>query len=734
MNLLEMVFLWILYASWTATIIIFLVLLLKKLIHNHLDLRFHHCLWFLVIIRLLIPFAPESSLSLFNFLPETHNQIINYNSSMASFYTLKSDDLMNSPIKITTAEKSSDLNPIRNQNLHKSNLSKQSLIKDKTPISFKRVFQISSYIWCFGCLSIFLLFLLTTISFNRKVKKLDKINDPHVLEILKCLKKKLKIDKNISLYYEKTIKSPFISGLTNPRIYLSRELIKMIHPKELYYILLHELIHYKRKDLLYNIFETIALSLHWFNPIVWFAIKKMRLDRELSCDHGVLEILEKHERPEYGLTILKLSSILSNHTSKKMIPAYFYENKNQIERRIMMIKAFKKSSYKISILVVIVFLLLTPLTLTNAQINTTINESNSQKKDFSLDTPSHFNTLERALDFVDFEFKVPDEDFKNYIFDSITLHDHVLRVNFAVKNVVDTSAFTLTISEKNLMEDAKKNPYESYTGAHDEKITKNTTIGPMNISNIHGISITTKFNYDWTEKGIKELEKNNTKNTKHIPTIKNISKYFIWQEDNIWYSLDYYFANTSYYGDTSVHEVPKKDLENILSSLKYTKDLKKMNYVSKAWKNYLYIYGEKDLKSAEKIIGFTPKFPLNLPEGFIPISSSTHCPMYSDTEPWTQLETLFQKKNDPSSRITFIQTQSNYRYDFLKKNGYDRETNTQTPAITLNDNKIFTFEGKDIQYYIWKKDNIIYTAEFTGKFKNKENIISFFIQALPYSN
>jgi bla regulator protein BlaR1 len=726
MNLLEIVFLRILYASWTATIIIFFVLLLKKLIHNHLDLRFHHCLWFLVIMRLLIPFAPESSLSLFNLLPETPNQMMDYDSSMISFYTLKSDDLINDSMKITTTTKSSDLNLIKNQNLYESNLSKQSFIKDKS------IFQISSYIWCFGCLFIFLLLLLTTISFHKKVKKLDPINDPHVVEILKCLQRKLKMDKNILLYYEETIKSPFIFGLINPKIYLSREILKTIHPKELYYILLHELIHYKRKDLLYNIFETIVLSLHWFNPIVWFAIKKMRLDRELSCDHGVLKILEKEERREYGLTILKLSSILSNHTSKKMIPSYFYENKNQIERRIMMIKTFKKSSYKISILVMVAFLLLTPITLTNAQMDTTINKANSPKKDFSLDTPSHFNTLERALDFIDFEFKVPDADLKNYLFDSITLQDHVVRINFAVKNVVDTSAFTLTISEKNLMEN--ENSYESYTGAHDEKTTKNTTIAPMNISNIHGMSVTTKFNYHWTKKGIKELEKNNTKNKKHIPTIEDTIKYFIWQEDNIWYSLDYYFENTSYYGDTSIHEVPRKNLENILSSLKYTKDLKNTDYTSIAWKNYLYIYGEKDLKSAEKIIGFIPKFPLKLPEGFIPISSSTNCPMYSDTEPWIQLETLFQKKNDSKSRITFIQTQSNDRYDFLEKNRYDRETNTQSTTIPLNNTKIFTFEGKDMQYYIWKKDNIVYTAKFAGKFKNKESIVSFFIQQPPYSS
>ncbi|QZY53989.1 M56 family metallopeptidase [Crassaminicella profunda] len=729
MNLLEIIFVWILYASLTSTMMIFCVILLKKLIKNHMDLRFYHALWLLVMIRLLIPFTPESPLSMFNLLPENHQHMIGYNQSIDSFYTLESEE-------ISENEKSSDIAPIKRQTINKSNLPKEEILENKKKISFensfsKISFQVASYIWCFGFLTIFLLIMFTAINFNKKAKKFKKVNDSQVIQILNLLKEKLKMNKNIELYYEERIKSPFIAGLIHPKIYLPRELLRMVGERELYYILLHELIHYKRKDLFYNLFETIALSLHWFNPVVWFAVKKMRFDRELSCDYGVLEILEEKEGTEYGLTILKLSSIFSNHISKKMIPAYFYENKNQIERRIMMIKTFKKSSYKISILVVLIFLLLTPLTLTNAQINTN-NKTSFQNKGFSLDTPVHFNTLERALDFVNFDFKVPDTDLNNYIFDSIILHDDVLRIKFAVKNVVDTSAFTLTISKKELMEDEKKKSYEIYKGSHDEKITKKSTIEPMTIANTQGIRVTTKFNYEWTEKGIKELEKNNTKNTKHIPTIEHIEKYFIWQEDGIWYSLDYYFENNSYYGDTSMSEIPIKDMETILSSLRYTKELKNMDYVSKAWENYLYIYGDKDLRKAEKIIGFVPKFPLKLPEGFTAVSSSIGCPMYLETEPWTQLETLFQKEKDNSSEITFIQTKSIHRYGFLEKNGYDRETEIQAKIMNIEDTKMFTFEGKDKQYYMWKKDNIIYTVEFTGTFKRKENIVKFFINETPY--
>ncbi|MCT4594824.1 MAG: M56 family metallopeptidase [Anaeromicrobium sp.] len=735
MDLLEIVFLWILYASLTATLITLMILFIKKLMKNHLDLKFRHGLWLLVILRLLIPFNPESPLSFLNLLPETPKHIMAYHNSIDSFYTLESDVLDSSQINIIKKEKISPLNPIKNQDLYK----KEKVIKDKRIIplenpSLRRIFKISSYIWFFGFSFIFLFLIRTSLVFHNKVRSFDEINDPNIIQTLYILKEKLRINKNISLYYADTIKSPFISGFINPKIYIPKDILSMVQPRDLYYILLHELIHYKRKDLFYNLVETIAFTLHWFNPIVWFAVKEMRLDRELSCDYGVLEILEEHEGTEYGLTILKLSSIISSHISKKMFPSYFYESKTQIERRIMMIKTFKRSSYKMSILVLIFFLFLSPLTLTNAQVSISDNGTNSQIKELSLGTPAHFNTLDRATDFVDFDFKVPDRELKNYIFDSINLYDGVLSIKFHVKNIVDTSGFTLMISNKDLLRDIRKNPYKTYTGMTGEKITKNSTLEPLTMGNIHGINMTTTFHYDWTEQGIRELKKNNTKDRKRIPILEHIRKDFVWEEDGIWYSLDYYDKNTSYYGDTHESKVSKEDMEMILSSLEYTKDLKNMDYISKSWENHLYIYGHKDLKKAEKIIGFVPKFPLQLPGGFTPISSSTGCPTYMDTEPWTQLITNFENKKNPDSKITFVQTQSTHRYDFLEKNAYDRETETQAHIITLDNTNIFTFEGKDRHFYIWKKDHIVYTAEFIGKSQIEKNILRALVDKDPYSH
>tara|TARA_R110002072_G_scaffold302100_1_gene483908 strand:- start:73967 stop:77242 length:3276 start_codon:yes stop_codon:yes gene_type:complete len=55
-------------------------------------------------------------------------------------------------------------------------------------------------------------------------------------------------------------------------------------------ILLHELAHIKRRDLTAQFVARLAVMMYWFNPLVWYAIKQLRLERELACDDCVLMV------------------------------------------------------------------------------------------------------------------------------------------------------------------------------------------------------------------------------------------------------------------------------------------------------------------------------------------------------------------------------------------------------------------------------------------------------------
>jgi beta-lactamase regulating signal transducer with metallopeptidase domain len=54
-------------------------------------------------------------------------------------------------------------------------------------------------------------------------------------------------------------------------------------------VLRHELAHVVRADALTQLLADVACALHWYNPLVWFASKRMRAEREHACDDYVLE-------------------------------------------------------------------------------------------------------------------------------------------------------------------------------------------------------------------------------------------------------------------------------------------------------------------------------------------------------------------------------------------------------------------------------------------------------------
>ena len=107
---------------------------------------------------------------------------------------------------------------------------------------------------------------------------------------------------------------------------------------------LHELSHIKRQDILTGWLMTALQILHWFNPLVWLAFHRMRVDRELACDALALSYAKEEENQPYGRTIIKL---LEGFGCSAWAPsmAGTVENKNQMKERISMIAKFRKTSH-----------------------------------------------------------------------------------------------------------------------------------------------------------------------------------------------------------------------------------------------------------------------------------------------------------------------------------------------------------------------------------------------------
>jgi beta-lactamase regulating signal transducer with metallopeptidase domain len=82
--------------------------------------------------------------------------------------------------------------------------------------------------------------------------------------------------------------SPALVGLLRPRVALPLDFEARFTPQERELILAHEQVHRARLDNLWNLLATLLTALHWWNPLAWWAARRLRADQELACDATVL--------------------------------------------------------------------------------------------------------------------------------------------------------------------------------------------------------------------------------------------------------------------------------------------------------------------------------------------------------------------------------------------------------------------------------------------------------------
>ena len=139
--------------------------------------------------------------------------------------------------------------------------------------------------------------------------------------------------------------APLLVGVLRPMLLLPDV---EIPAENLNFILLHEIAHYRRHDLLYKWFAMLVRAVHWFNPFVYIASRQIDDECEASCDLSVAARMSEKEQTGYMNTILAL---LSASTAKKQLMTTAMANdKKQVEKRFTMIRNATKKG-KITVLV-----------------------------------------------------------------------------------------------------------------------------------------------------------------------------------------------------------------------------------------------------------------------------------------------------------------------------------------------------------------------------------------------
>lgn len=166
--------------------------------------------------------------------------------------------------------------------------------------------------------------------------------------LLSSCKATLGIHGEVNLMLNPKIKSPMLAGLRRPVILLPTLNMPEMDVK---LILIHELMHLKRKDLWVKMLALLAGTVHWFNPLVHILRKDISTWGELACDEALASQMSHKERIRYGEAIL---NTLDNHSGiNTAFCSSLCESKKHIERRLIMLLNVKKMKKHIGVFAVV---------------------------------------------------------------------------------------------------------------------------------------------------------------------------------------------------------------------------------------------------------------------------------------------------------------------------------------------------------------------------------------------
>ncbi|EOS23887.1 hypothetical protein C806_02673 [Lachnospiraceae bacterium 3-1] len=320
------------------SIIIGILLLAKRLLKNSLTSRMQYNLWYLLLSLLAVPFIPV--------------QPIRFLQIFAWFGSFK--NASSSPIRDMINETAPT-----NQSATANWMNDFSIsVSRRTPSTIGLILFI---LWCIGIFIMILLITKSMLRFNNMKNSALPLQNPAVRTLYyECLDE-MHIKKPIPIYSTAFLKSPIITGLLKPCIYMPIHLISDYNANDIKYMLMHELAHYKHKDALANYFMNIIGILYWFHPLVWYSLKEMKNDREVACDTSVLKLLDEGDYEDYGNTLINFAEKVS------LTPFPFSTgisgNMKQMQKRILNIAnyhpaSFRKTLHSAALYIIIAFLLL----------------------------------------------------------------------------------------------------------------------------------------------------------------------------------------------------------------------------------------------------------------------------------------------------------------------------------------------------------------------------------------
>lgn len=360
--------------SLSAALMIVAIIILRALTIERFPKKTFLVLWWIALLRLLIPFSIPSVMSIYSWISPDVPKAVHQEVQEITESQSTSEPVLKIPSEIlqNASPQEDAVSVVPEQT--RSEVVENSTQFEMTPIpdtdieyvevkpskSFSEIFfDMLPAIWGVGIGVIAAFFGINYWKGIREFRMSLPVENEFVNEWLSSHQ----LRRNITIRQYDCIHTPLTYGIFRPVILLPKESLEQ-SPSTLNFILTHEWVHIRRFDCVTKILLTAALCIHWMNPLVWVMYLLFNRDIELSCDETVLHLLGRNRRSDYALALIDMEEQKGGFAS---FASGF--GRNAIEERIRAIMKMKKASLITILAAVVVVACVSILFATSAKNN-----------------------------------------------------------------------------------------------------------------------------------------------------------------------------------------------------------------------------------------------------------------------------------------------------------------------------------------------------------------------------
>jgi beta-lactamase regulating signal transducer with metallopeptidase domain len=312
----------LLLAAWRVLPILVLAIGIGFAFRRKLDPTIHALLWTIVVIRFLLPISLGSPTS--------------FHGPIDALFSTKLEEQNGAEITWSAPEN----NLTASYDVSANTTDQPSLFGQPVPVPAQRITweEVTLIAVSLTAILVTLGFVFRTVSshirFALRLRSCRTLDDPELVDMLLRECDSLGVGRRPVIREVPSLTAPAVFGLVRQTICFPCGFRKTINVQELRWVLRHELAHIRRRDIPVMVVASLATACHWFNPLVWLTVSRLRSAIEAAADRLAIANLSNSEAASYGHLLLRLAEHENASRSSPTLGLLTFASGRHLKKRV----------------------------------------------------------------------------------------------------------------------------------------------------------------------------------------------------------------------------------------------------------------------------------------------------------------------------------------------------------------------------------------------------------------